>query len=56
MEKFRLAKVQVERPESRHERVDRIARELLHAERTARDKKTARLREMRLKTERMTSS
>jgi len=40
-----------ERKESRLERTDRIARELIQAERAAEARKTARLREMRLKME-----
>jgi hypothetical protein len=42
-----------EKPENRHDRADRIAREYIAAERSARKEKTARLREMRLKMERM---
>jgi len=42
-----------EKPENRHDRADRIAREYIDAERSARKEKTARLREMRLKMERM---
>lgn len=38
----------VQKRESRDERADRIARELITAERTARNKKTARLRAIRL--------
>jgi hypothetical protein len=48
MMKARLGKL-----ENRYERVDRIAREYIAAERSRRDEKTARLREMRLKIERM---
>ncbi len=40
-----------EQKESRLERTDRIARELIQAERAAEARKTARLREMRLKVE-----
>ncbi len=43
----------VEKRESRDERANRIARGLIKAERVAREKKTARLRDMRLKMERM---
>ena len=46
-------RAQAARTENRHERADRIAREYIDAERAAREKKTARLREMRLKMERM---
>lgn len=35
------------KPENRHERTDRIAREILHAERAAREKKIAHLRALR---------
>lgn len=42
-----------EKPENRHERADRVARELITAERSAREKKTARLRKKRLKVERL---
>ncbi|MHA6643617.1 hypothetical protein [Mesorhizobium sp. A623] len=42
-----------EKPENRHVRADRISREYITAERQVREKKTARLREMRLKMERM---
>lgn len=42
-----------ERRESRLERSDRIARQILHEERRKRDSKTARLREMRMKIERV---
>jgi hypothetical protein len=48
-----MMKARLEKPENKHERADRIAREFIDAERVARDKKTARLREMRLKVERM---
>lgn len=43
----------LERPENKHERADRIAREIITDERAAIDKKTARLRAMRLEIERM---
>lgn len=45
-----------EKRESRAERTDRIARGILSEEHARRDKKTARLREMRLKTERMAAA
>jgi hypothetical protein len=48
-----MMEVRQERPENRHERADRIAREYIDAERSERKEKTARLREMRLKMERM---
>lgn len=48
-----MMKVRSEKAENRHERSDRIAREYVAAERRQRDEKTARLREMRLKMERM---
>jgi hypothetical protein len=48
-----MTEVRLEKPENRHVRADRIAREYIIAERTARERKTARLREMRLKMERM---
>jgi len=38
--------------EDRHERADRISREILHAERIAREKKTAHLRALRLQRDR----
>ena len=38
----------IEKRESRDERADRIARELINEERRAREKKTARLRAIRL--------
>jgi len=38
-----------ERKESRLERSDRIAREYIEAERISRERKTARLRELRMK-------
>ncbi|HTN97773.1 MAG TPA: hypothetical protein VL101_12420 [Nordella sp.] len=37
--------------ETRHERSDRIARELMSSERQARERKTARLRALRLEME-----
>ncbi|GAA0593399.1 hypothetical protein [Paenochrobactrum glaciei] len=40
-----------ERPENRHERADRIARELIDAERNKVQKKTERLRALRLEME-----
>ena len=43
-----MTEATTQKRESRDERADRIARELIHAERTAREKKTARLREIRL--------
>lgn len=43
----------LEKKESRAERTDRIASEIIDAERSKRDKKTAWLREMRLKAERV---
>jgi len=48
-----MIEVREEKPENRHDRADRIAREYIAAERSARKEKTARLREMRLKMERM---
>ena len=48
-----MVEIQKEKPENRHERADRVAREYITAERRAREKKTARLREMRLKMERI---
>lgn len=48
-----MMRVRIEKPENRHERADRIAREYISSERRQRDEKTARLREMRLKMERM---
>lgn len=48
-----MMKARLEKSENRHERADRIAREYTAAERSRRDEKTARLREMRLKIERM---
>lgn len=42
-----------EKNEDRHVRADRIVREHISAERKAREKKTARLREMRLKMEKL---
>jgi hypothetical protein len=48
-----MKRVHLEKPENRHERSDRIAREYVSAERKHRDEKTARLRDMRLKMERM---
>jgi hypothetical protein len=48
-----MVEIQKEKLESRQERADRIAREYITAERSARENKTARLREMRLKMERM---
>ena len=48
-----MMRVRIEKPENRHERADRVAREYITAERSQREKKTARLREMRLKMERM---
>ena len=44
---------QVEKRESKNERTDRIARGIIQKERSQRDKKTARLRDMRLKMERV---
>lgn len=44
-----------EKTEDRHSRADRIARETISAERREREKKTARLRELRLKMERAAS-
>lgn len=40
-----------ERPENRHERADRIARKLIDAERNKVQKKTERLRALRLEME-----
>lgn len=40
-----------ERPEDRHARADRIAREFIQSERREREKKTARLRALRLELE-----
>lgn len=48
-----MLKIQNERQENRHERADRISREYITAERRKRDEKTARLRDMRLKIERV---
>jgi hypothetical protein len=48
-----MVEIQREKLESRQERADRIALEYITAERRAREKKTARLREMRLKVERI---
>jgi len=48
-----MTEVREGKPENRHDRADRIAREYIAAERSARKEKTARLREMRLKMERM---
>jgi hypothetical protein len=48
-----MIEVREEKPENRHDRADRIAREYIAAERSARKEKTARLREMCLKMERM---
>lgn len=48
-----MMKARLEKPENRHERADRISREHIAEERRRRDEKTARLREMRLKIERM---
>lgn len=48
-----MTNVRLEKPENRHVRADRIAREIIAAERVARENKTARLREMRLKMERL---
>ena len=42
-----------EKQESKADRTDRIAREIISADRSSRDRKTERLREMRLKAERM---
>lgn len=42
--------------EDRHERVDRIARQIIDEERLAREKKTARLRALRLQREQESSS
>ena len=50
-----MTEVRLDKPENKHGRADRIAREYINAERNAREKKTARLREMRLKMERMTA-
>lgn len=41
----------VGKTENRHERTDRIAREIIHAERKAREKKTEHLRALRLQME-----
>lgn len=46
-----MTKVRLEKPENRRVRADRVAREYIAAERAAREKKTARLREMRLEAE-----
>ena len=46
----------VEKKESRAERTDRIASAILDSERSQRDKKTAWLREMRLKAQHAASS
>ena len=43
----------LEKKESKAERTDRIAREMIRAERLSTVSKTERLREMRLKIERM---
>ena len=53
MEMRTVLKQKPERKESRLERTDRIAREMIKAERRAEERKTARLREMRLKMEEM---
>jgi hypothetical protein len=44
-----------ERPEDRHVRADRIAREYISAERREREKKTAELRAKRLEMEKSTN-
>jgi hypothetical protein len=48
-----MVEIQKEKTESRQERADRISLEYITAERRARQKKTARLREMRLNAERI---
>jgi hypothetical protein len=52
-EHMTMTEVRLEKLENRHERADRVAREYITTERRARQKETARLREMRLKIERM---
>lgn len=42
-----------EKKESKYERADRIARDIIQQERSYNRKKTARLRDLRLKAERM---
>lgn len=44
-----------EKPENRHERADRIAREVIKAERSKIQKKTERLRALRLEMEKWDS-
>lgn len=56
MEYYNMLNPRVEKRESRLERSDRIARAIILDERRARDRKTARLREKRLKIERMASA
>ncbi|MBC2885449.1 hypothetical protein H7Q97_08520 [Ochrobactrum sp. CM-21-5] len=48
-----MSRNNTEKKETPMERADRIARELLSAERKEREKKTARLREKRLEMERI---
>ncbi len=48
-----MSRTRLEKPESKLERADRIAREIITAERAARESKTSRLRDMRMKMERM---
>ena len=48
-----MSKPELEKQESKAERTDRIAREIISSDRSSRDRKTARLREMRLKAERV---
>lgn len=51
-----MMNTRLEKPENRHERADRVAREYITAERAKREEKTSRLRDLRLKMERMTAS
>jgi hypothetical protein len=48
-----MIKAHKEKTEDRHERADRIAREIVGNERITREKKTARLCELRRKMERL---
>jgi hypothetical protein len=47
--------VRSEKPENRHVRADRIAREYIESERRERERKTERLRAMRLRMENKTN-
>ncbi|WP_156460207.1 hypothetical protein [Mesorhizobium sp. Root157] len=51
MEKRKMIAAQRERPEDRHARADRVAREHILSERRERERKTARLRALRLEME-----